>query len=65
MCATIHPCMTTDFKTLDEWLAYCEQLHPKAIDMGLERVRSVATRMGLGFDQCHGQACKGQPNGGA
>ena len=41
--------MTTDFKTLDEWLAYCEQLHPKAIDMGLERVRSVATRMGLGF----------------
>ena len=41
--------MTTDFKTLDEWLAYCEQLHPKAIDMGLERVRSVATRMGLAF----------------
>ena len=41
--------MTTDFKTLDEWLAYCEQLHPKAIDMGLERVRSVASRMGLAF----------------
>lgn len=49
MCATIQTCMTTDFKTLDEWLAYCEQLHPKAIDMGLERVRSVATRMGLAF----------------
>jgi len=33
--------------TLPEWLAYCEQLHPKNIDMGLERVRQVATRMGL------------------
>ncbi|MBP8287916.1 MAG: bifunctional tetrahydrofolate synthase/dihydrofolate synthase [Rhodoferax sp.] len=35
--------------TLDEWLAYCEQLHPHAIDMTLERVRSVAQRMGLAF----------------
>jgi dihydrofolate synthase / folylpolyglutamate synthase len=34
-------------KTLDEWLAYCEQLHPKAIDMGLERVKAVADRMAL------------------
>ena len=34
-------------KTLEDWLAYCEQLHPKAIDMGLERVKAVATRMAL------------------
>ncbi len=41
--------MTTRFNTLPEWLAYCEQLHPKNIDMGLERVRTVADRMGLRF----------------
>ena len=35
--------------TLDDWLAHCERLHPKAIDMGLERVRAVAQRMGLQF----------------
>jgi len=36
--------------TLDDWLAHCERLHPKSIDMGLERVRAVAERMGLRFD---------------
>ena len=36
--------------TLDDWLAYCEHLHPKSIDMGLDRVRAVARRMGLAFD---------------
>ena len=41
--------MTQSFTTLPEWLAYCEQLHPKNIDMGLERVRTVAERMGLRF----------------
>jgi dihydrofolate synthase/folylpolyglutamate synthase len=34
-------------KTLTEWLAYCEQLHPFAIEMGLGRVRQVADRMQL------------------
>jgi len=34
-------------KTLTEWLSHCERLHPHAIDMGLERVRTVADRMGL------------------
>jgi dihydrofolate synthase/folylpolyglutamate synthase len=48
--ATIQACMKTDFKTLDEWLTYCEQLHPKNIDMGLERVRIVADRMAIRFD---------------
>lgn len=35
-------------RTLGDWLAYLEQLHPSAIDMGLERSREVASRMGLG-----------------
>ncbi|MBH1965131.1 MAG: bifunctional tetrahydrofolate synthase/dihydrofolate synthase [Comamonadaceae bacterium] len=35
--------------TLEDWLAHAEQLHPKAIDMGLDRVRAVAERMALGF----------------
>ena len=37
-------------QTLDDWLAYCERLHPVAIDMGLERVRAVARRMGVRFE---------------
>ena len=37
-------------KTLPEWLAHCEQLHPTNIDMGLERVRTVADRMQIRFD---------------
>lgn len=36
-------------KELDEWLAHCERLHPKTIDLGLERVQAVAQRMGLRF----------------
>jgi len=37
-------------KTLQEWLAFCEQLHPVTIDMGLDRVKAVADRMALRFD---------------
>ena len=33
--------------TLEQWLAHCERIHPRSIDMGLERVRAVAHRMGL------------------
>lgn len=36
-------------ETLQEWLAHCEQLHPKTIEMGLERVRRVAEQMSLQF----------------
>ena len=36
-------------ETLNDWLAHCEQLHAKNIDMGLERVRAVAERMNLAF----------------
>jgi len=42
--------MKTSMNTLDDWLAHCEQLHPKNIDMGLERVRAVADRMQIRFD---------------
>ncbi|MEO3692987.1 bifunctional tetrahydrofolate synthase/dihydrofolate synthase [Roseateles paludis] len=36
--------------SLDEWLAHCERLHPKTIDMTLDRVRVVKERLGLVFD---------------
>ena len=35
--------------TLSDWLDHCERLHPKNIDMGLERVRTVADRMQIRF----------------
>ena len=37
-------------ETLADWLAHAEHLHAKNIDMGLDRVRAVADRMGLRFD---------------
>jgi dihydrofolate synthase/folylpolyglutamate synthase len=36
--------------TLEDWLHYLETLHPKAIDLGLERVRTVAERLGISLD---------------
>jgi dihydrofolate synthase / folylpolyglutamate synthase len=36
--------------TLDDWLAHCERLHPKTIDMTLQRVKSVREQLGLRFD---------------
>ncbi len=41
---------STPYQTLADWLAHAERLHPKTIDMGLERVKTVADRMGLKFD---------------
>lgn len=39
------------FATLNEWLAWQDSLHPRAIDLGLERVRGVADALGIGrFD---------------
>ncbi len=35
-------------RSLGDWLAYLEQLHPSAIDMGLERSRQVLERLALG-----------------
>jgi len=37
-------------KTLADWLAHCERLHPKTIDMTLDRVRAVKERLGIAFD---------------
>ncbi len=37
-------------KTLQDWLDFCERLHPVAIDMGLDRVREVAGRLSLRFE---------------
>ena len=34
-------------RTLDEWLEYIEQQHPKSIELGLDRVRAVADRLDL------------------
>jgi dihydrofolate synthase / folylpolyglutamate synthase len=36
--------------TLQDWLAHCERLHPKTIDMTLERTLAVRDRLGLRFD---------------
>lgn len=36
--------------TLDDWLAHCERIHPRTIDMGLDRVQTVLQRLGLKFD---------------
>ncbi|AVP57517.1 bifunctional tetrahydrofolate synthase/dihydrofolate synthase [Pulveribacter suum] len=40
---------TATAKTLSDWLHHCEQLHPKNIEMGLERVGEVARRLQLAF----------------
>ena len=42
--SSIHPGANA---SLDQWLAHLETLHPKAIDMGLDRIRTVAQRLGL------------------
>jgi len=36
-------------KTLTDWLDHCERLHPSTIDMGLDRVQAVASRMDIRF----------------
>ena len=37
-------------QNLQDWLAHCERLHPRAIELGLERSQAVASRMDLRFD---------------
>lgn len=37
---------------LAEWLAHLETLHPKSIDLGLERITSVAERLGVRATPC-------------
>lgn len=38
---------TSESATLQQWLHYLEALHPKAIEMGLDRIRSVADKLPL------------------
>lgn len=40
-------CPSDASATLSDWLQYLESIHATAIDMGLDRVREVAARMGL------------------
>lgn len=40
--------MVTNKRTLNEWLAWMETLHPREIELGLARVEIVRDRMGLG-----------------
>lgn len=40
-------------RSLSDWLALIEARHPKAIDLGLERVREVAASMSLGKPARH------------
>jgi dihydrofolate synthase/folylpolyglutamate synthase len=37
-------------KSLADWLDHAERLHPKNIELGLERVRAMAGTLGLAFD---------------
>ncbi|MCC6917018.1 bifunctional tetrahydrofolate synthase/dihydrofolate synthase [Nitrosomonas sp.] len=39
--------MDIRLSTLEDWLSYLEKLHPKTIDMGLERVKKVRDTLGL------------------
>ncbi len=40
------------FDTLPEWLSYIETLHPQTIALGLERVQTVANRLGVRESSC-------------
>jgi dihydrofolate synthase/folylpolyglutamate synthase len=45
--------MESTQRTLADWLDYQQQVHPKSIDMGLERVGAVARALGLGRPARH------------
>ncbi len=49
--------------TLDQWLAHCERLHPKTIELTLDRVKAVRSRLGLGFDPATVVVVVGGTNG--
>ncbi|WP_309964700.1 bifunctional tetrahydrofolate synthase/dihydrofolate synthase [Variovorax guangxiensis] len=42
--------MPGSMKSLADWLAHAEHLHPKNIELGLERVRAMAQKLDLVFD---------------
>ena len=40
----------TQPRTLDDWLAHCAAMHPKTMDLSLERTAEVKRRLGIHFD---------------
>ncbi|MCB2019570.1 MAG: bifunctional folylpolyglutamate synthase/dihydrofolate synthase, partial [Burkholderiaceae bacterium] len=36
--------------TLDDWLSHCERLHPRTIDLTLDRVERMCERLALSFE---------------
>lgn len=40
-------------RSLPDWLAWQERLHPRAIELGLERIAAVHERLALGRPACH------------
>ena len=36
-------------RSLDEWLAHCERLHPTTVELTLERIAAVKARLGIVF----------------
>ncbi len=42
--------MPETISTLDDWLNYIEKLHAKPIDLGLDRMKEMIRRLGIGFD---------------
>ncbi|MES2997815.1 MAG: bifunctional tetrahydrofolate synthase/dihydrofolate synthase [Pseudomonadota bacterium] len=40
-------------KSKEEWLAYLETCHPRSIDLGLDRIKHVATRLAILPMNCH------------
>ncbi|UXH80243.1 bifunctional tetrahydrofolate synthase/dihydrofolate synthase [Roseateles amylovorans] len=52
MSSTAHSSSTPEAQqALDAWLAHCERLHPKEIDMTLARVAKVRDALGLTFGE--------------
>jgi dihydrofolate synthase/folylpolyglutamate synthase len=49
--------------TLAEWLAHCERLHPKTIELTLDRVAAVRQRLGLDFAPSTAVVIVGGTNG--
>lgn len=41
--------MPETISTLDDWLNYIEKLHAKPIDLGLDRMKEMIRRLGIGF----------------
>ena len=36
-------------RSLAEWLAHCERLHPRTIELTLGRIAAVKARLGIAF----------------